>query len=164
MFPTPPPLHQASLIVIATIILGITSNIVRSDSIPWIAEELAVAEEISIETETAAEPILQGISLEQAKTLFDDNIIFVDARGEEYWIEGHIPGAMVNRNFMELTFKIDSIQGRTKPVVVYCSDDDCGSSEDLAYDLQYSGFTHLYVFKGGWLSWNDAGYPTESIQ
>ncbi len=164
MFPTPPPLHQASLIVMATIVLGIMSNTIRSDSIPWIAEALAVTDKISIETETSEAPILQGISLEQAKKLFDDNFIFVDARGEEYWSEGHIPGAMVNRNFMELTFKIDSIQGRTKPVVVYCSDDDCGSSEDLAYDLQYSGFTHLYIFKGGWLSWNDAGYPTEISQ
>lgn len=161
MLPTPPPLHQSAIILIATMVFGLLSNSVRTDSIPYIAEEIAEAAEVNLDTKVSAEPILKGISLEQAKKLYDDGVLFVDARGVEYWEEGHIPGSMVNRNFMELTFKIDSIQERNKPVVIYCSDDDCGSSKDLAYDLQYSDFSHLYVFKGGWLEWTEAGYPTE---
>ena len=38
----------------------------------------------------------------------------------------------------------------------------CGDSEDLAYNLQDSGFTKIYVFKGGWLEWSNAGYPSET--
>ena len=45
--------------------------------------------------------------------------------------------------------------------MVYCGDPGCGDSEDLAYDLQDSGFNKLYVFKGGWLEWSAAGYPSE---
>lgn len=161
MFPTPPPLHQSVIIIIASALVGFAANTVRSDSIPYLAEELAEAEEISADTETSDEPVLQSISLQQAKKLFEEQVLFVDARGVEYWSEGHIAGAMVNANFMELTFNINEAQGKSNPIVIYCSDDDCGSSEDLAYDLQYAGFTHLYVFKGGWLEWNEAGYPTE---
>lgn len=162
MFPIPPPLFQSTIIIAVTLVIGLLSNTLRSDSIPWLAKELVLAEEISADTESASEPVLQGISLQQAKKLFDDNVLFVDARGLEYWSEGHISGSWVSGNFMELTFKIDEAQGRSKPIVIYCSDDDCGSSEDLAYDLQYSGFTNLYVFKGGWLEWNEAGYPIEA--
>ena len=63
--------------------------------------------------------------------------------------------------FMELIFNIESIQSKTDPLVVYCGDPGCGDSEDLAYDLQDSGFTKLYVIKGGWLEWSAAGYPSE---
>ena len=164
MIPIHSPIHQSLLIVITSIILGFISNAIRSDSIPFIAEELTVTKEILLEVENIEEPILTGISLSQAKILHDEGILFVDARGVEYWKEGRIKGAIVSDNFMELLFRIDSIQGKEKPIVIYCSDDDCGSSEDLAYDMQLSEFTQLYVFKGGWLSWDEAGYPTESSQ
>ena len=47
--------------------------------------------------------------------------------------------------------------------MVYCGDPGCGDSEDLAYNLQDYGFTKLYVFKGGWLEWSAANYPSEKI-
>jgi len=31
----------------------------------------------------------------------------------------------------------------------------------LANDLYNEGFTKLFVFKGGWLVWNESGYPVE---
>ena len=42
--------------------------------------------------------------------------------------------------------------------VVYCSDDDCGSSEDLSYELQSYGYNKILLFKGGWKEWVDADY------
>jgi 3-mercaptopyruvate sulfurtransferase SseA len=45
--------------------------------------------------------------------------------------------------------------------VIYCSGDECGSSEDLAYELQGEGFSNLLVFKGGWTAWNSSGHPIE---
>ena len=43
--------------------------------------------------------------------------------------------------------------------VVYCSDSDCGSSEDLSYEFQSIGFSNILLFKGGWQEWVDADYP-----
>ena len=45
--------------------------------------------------------------------------------------------------------------------IVYCSDDDCGSSEELAYLLQEQGFSNIYLFKGGWKQWVDNNLPIE---
>ena len=70
-------------------------------------------------------------------------------------------GAWNIQFFFELTFKLDSLQGKESPVVVYCSGEECGSSEDLAYELQAEGFTNLYVFKGGWTEWSENGHPIE---
>ena len=107
------------------------------------------------------EPFLLTISLEQALDFYEKDVLFLDARDDGYYAQGHIKGAIKNIFFMELIFNIESIQPKTDPLVVYCGDPGCGDSEDLAYDLQDSGFTKLYVFKGGWLEWSAADYPSE---
>ena len=55
-----------------------------------------------------------------------------------------------------MSLKINTLIGLDKGFVIYCSDDDCGSSEDLAYELQERGFMNIFVFKGGWKEWIDA--------
>ena len=155
------PIGQAAFLVFFSCIIGFGSNIIRSDAIPWIAAELEIADFIEPETESN-EPILLAISLNQAKNLFDSGILFVDARDDAYYIAGHIQGALKNAFLMELIFSIEAIQEKNAPLVVYCGDPGCGDSEDLAYDLQDSGFNKLYVFKGGWLEWSKAKYPSET--
>ena len=155
------PIGQAAFLVLFSCIIGFGSNIIRDDAIPWIAAELEIADSIETETESN-EPILLAISLNQAKNLFDDGILFVDARDDAYYIAGHIQGALKNAFLMELIFSIEAIQEKNAPIVVYCGDPGCGDSEDLAYDLQDSGFNKLYVFKGGWLEWSKAKYPSET--
>ena len=134
------PIGQIIVIAITSTVLSLTLNAVRSDGIPLLAAELAVAEEIEHD---AAEPRL-----------------LVDAREPEYYQEGHIKGAWNIPFFLELVFKLDSLQGKDAPMVIYCSGDECGSSEDLAYELQAEGFSNLLVFKGGWTAWNTNGHPT----
>ncbi|MBN4081415.1 rhodanese-like domain-containing protein [Caldithrix abyssi] len=155
------PLGQAAFLVLFSFIIGFGSNLVRADKIPWIGVELATAESIEQNVETN-EPLLVAISLDQAKALFDDGILFVDARDNAYYVSGHIQNAMKNAFLMELIFNIEARQAKSDPLVVYCGDPGCGDSEDLAYDLQDSGFTRLYVFKGGWLEWSKANYPSEA--
>ena len=155
------PLGQSAILLIFSCIIGFGSNLVRSETIPWIAEELTVAE--SVDTESDA-PILVAISLAQAKSFYDDGVLFLDARDEGYYNQGHIKGAIKNAFLMELIFNIESLQSKDTPLVVYCGDPGCGDSEDLAYDLKDSGFTKLYVFKGGWVEWSAVSYPSEVIE
>ncbi|MBT4149671.1 MAG: rhodanese-like domain-containing protein [Candidatus Marinimicrobia bacterium] len=152
------PILQAILLVLISILIGIGSNILSSKPLPWFAVELSVVEDIEIKSN---EPILAAISIEQAKLFFDDEVLFVDARDEGYFEAGHIKGAMKNIFLYELIFNIEEKQNKNTPLVVYCGDPGCGDSEQLAYDLKDSGFTKLYVFKGGWLEWSKAGYPSE---
>ena len=140
------PIGQIIVIAITSTVLSLTLNAVRPDGIPLLAEELAVAEEIEYDT---AEPRLLAITLDQALELYQKGTIFVDAREPEYYQEGHIKGAWNIPFFLELVFKLDSLQGKDAPMVIYCSGEECGSSEDLAYELQAEGFSNLLVFKGG---------------
>ena len=153
------PLHQVITFLVLSSLIGFGSNFVRSDSIPWFAVELAVAESIDTDTDEA---VLIAISLDQAKSFFDNGVLFIDARDEGYFESRHIKGAMKNAFLMELVFNIEQKQAKSDPLVVYCGDPGCGDSEDLAYDLQDSGFTQLYVFKGGWVEWSAASYPSET--
>ena len=152
------PIGQIIVIAITSTVLSLTLNAVRPDGIPLLAKELAVAEVIEYDT---AEPRLFAITLDQALELYQKGTVFVDAREPEYYQEGHIKGAWNFPFFLELVFKLDSLQGKDAPLVIYCSGDECGSSEDLAYELQGEGFSNLLVFKGGWTAWNTSGHPIE---
>ena len=152
------PIGQIIVITITSTVLGLGINAVRPDGIPLLAKELAVAEEIEY---TTAEPRLLAITLDQALDLYQKGTIFVDAREPEYYQEGHIKGAWNFPFFLELVFKLVSLQGKDAPLVIYCSGDECGSSEDLAYELQAEGFNNLLVFKGGWTAWNISEHPIE---
>ena len=153
------PIGQIIVITITSIVLSLILNVVRPDGIPLLAKELAVDEEI--EYDAATEPRLLAITLEQALDLYQKGTVFVDARVPEYYQEGHIRGAWNFPFFLELVFKLDSLQGKDAPLVIYCSGDECGSSEDLAYELQGEGFSNILVFKGGWTAWNSSGHPIE---
>ena len=150
------PLNQMLAVLILSLAIGLFTNLMRPDRIPFLAQDMVIAEDLE---EVSGEPVT--VSLAQAKNLFDKGIIFVDAREDEYFADGHIRNAWNSGFFMELMYKLDSLQTKDGAVVIYCSDDDCGSSEELAFDLYNEGFTKLFVFKGGWLEWNNAGYPVE---
>ena len=153
------PVGQIIVIAITSTVFSLTLNAVRPDGIPLLAKELAVAEEI--EYDSAIEPRILAITLDQALELYQKGTIFVDARAPEYYQEGHIRGAFNFPFFLELVFKLDSLQGKNAPLVLYCSGDECGSSEDLAYELQDEGVSNLLVFRGGWTAWDSNGHPTK---
>ena len=154
------PILQAGAILLLSFIVSLGSNFIAGTPLPLIAKELEQATDENI---NSSEPVLLVISIDQAKSFFDNNVLFLDARDEVYYNKGHIKGALKNIFFMELIFNIEQIQKKSDPLVVYCGDPGCGDSEDLAYNLQESGFTKLYVFKGGWIEWSAANYPSEKI-
>ena len=150
------PSVQVFILIVFSSVFSLLINSVRSDGIPLLAKELDVADKIEIKVN---EPQLLAITIQQALDLYNKGTVFVDARESEYFDDGHIMGAWNIPFLFELTFKLDSLQGKQSPVVVYCSGEECGSSEDLAYELQAEGFTNLYVFKGGWTEWSENGHP-----
>ena len=151
------PFNQVVFFVVISIFLSFSSNLVRKDSIPLLAKKLEITEDIDLESD---ETTLIAISLDKAKDFFENGVLFIDARDEVYYNDGHIKNAMKNVFLMELIFNIEEKQTKEDPIVVYCGDPGCGDSEDLAYDLQNEGFKKLFVFKGGWLEWSAANYPS----
>jgi len=81
------PLEQTIFFILLSIVLGVGSNLFRSESIPLLAQELAVSDNVDLNSE---EPVLLAISIDQAKEFFDDGVLFLDARDDAYYDEGHI--------------------------------------------------------------------------
>jgi len=113
----------------------------------------------------AASALPLHVSIEQAKTLFDANAPFVDARHLADYESGHIADAL-------LLSADDVLAGdrketldfldREKPFVVYCSGGKCDASENLVMLLQQAGFKAPHIMTDGYPAWQQAGHPTET--
>ena len=151
------PKYQVYTLITISVIISLALNVIRSNPISMIAQDLKKIDNID-ELVNSNEPSgIVEIDVDIAKDLYNQGTLFVDARAEEYFNDGHIPGAICSDELDELINMIDSINNIQKAFVIYCSDDDCGSSEDLAYDLQEYGFNNILVFKGGWKTWTESG-------
>ena len=154
-------LNQIYIYVALSLFISFFVNILRTDSLPYIAIPLGKIEDIDQIENSSLQPQIREISIDVAERLFSDSVLFIDAREEEYYIEGHIPNSICNDDFDSLVYQIEDFVTYNNGFVVYCSDDDCGSSEDLAYQLQDQGFTNIYLFKGGWKQWVENNLPME---
>lgn len=91
--------------------------------------------------------------------------VFVDARIDDLYEEGHIPGAYHYNHFRK-SRDLDTIlavcAGATK-IVVYCEGGMCEDSEMAAEDLVMNGvdYTILSIYGVGFQGWRSQGLPIE---
>tara|TARA_B100000427_G_scaffold300276_1_gene282549 strand:+ start:1571 stop:2065 length:495 start_codon:yes stop_codon:yes gene_type:complete len=157
-------LYQSSGIILISLLVSLIFNQARSKPLHFFKKTVEVVTELERLNLDSIEPSITGIDIILAKKLFEENMIFIDARAEEYYNEGHIPGAICNDNFDSLLKELENVIKMDDSFVVYCSDDDCGSSEDLSFELQSYGFNNILLFKGGWKEWVDADMPKENYE
>lgn len=150
-------IKQAVYIIISSFVVGVLFNFLRPAGIPIIAKQInGFSNNFQID-----EFIIEIINLEIAKKFFYDNVLFIDARDNASYMEGHITGAISSINHNEMVDIIFNNHGFNEPFVIYCDNEECGFSEDLAYQLQAEGFLKIYVFNGGWNQWLVAKLPVE---
>ena len=150
-------IKQVILLVICSVVVGVLFNFLRPDGIPIVAKQIdGFNANYQLD-----EFIIETIDLEIATQFFYDDVLFVDARDNISFMEGHITGAISSINHNKMVDTIFNDHGFNKPFVIYCDDEECGLSEDLAYQLQAEGFSKIYVFNGGWNQWLTAKLPTE---
>jgi rhodanese-related sulfurtransferase len=103
-----------------------------------------------------------AINLKQAHNLYQQNILFIDARGPADYQYAHIKNA-INipfdhlDDYKHLLVNID----KSRKIVTYCAGTDCDLSILLGNILFENGFKNVYIFFGGWNEWSEAGYPVE---
>ncbi|MFC1565359.1 rhodanese-like domain-containing protein [Candidatus Neomarinimicrobiota bacterium] len=148
---------QAIYIIVCSIVVGIAFNHFRSNGIPLIAKPIDGFSNNS----QIAEFVIEIIDLEIAKKFFNDDMLFIDARDDISFREGHIAGAIASIPYDDIVDNIFINQGFSEPIVIYCDDKECGLSEELGYRLQAEGFSKIYVFSGGWNQWLMAKLPVE---
>lgn len=112
--------------------------------------------------------LFQGVptvSLVQAyERLQQGNTLFVDARKADEYAELHIPGAL-NLNPEDLAAGGEqAVAGiaKDRPIVVYCDRAACDAALKVAEKLQSLGFTQVQTFLGGFVVWDEAGYPVDT--
>ena len=156
--------NQLVFLIIIPSTISLIFNVFNSNGLPLIAkpiEKIKSYNDLSISSHTTG---IREIDISLAIELHEKNTVFVDARAEEYLSDGLIPGAIFNDNIDTLITEIESRIGLDSLFIVYCSDDDCGSSEDLAYELQDFGFTNILVFSGGWKLWTESGLEIQPYE
>ena len=116
---------------------------------------------------------LQVMDCKQAQEVFHDPrfaqgaIVFIDARNDEHYQKGHIPGAWQfdryhPENYLAAVLPVCQL---AQQVVVYCAGGDCEDSEFAALFLRDSAQVpgeKLFVFTGGWNEWTERALPVET--
>lgn len=133
-------LREFAIIALLTALGTAYSLVSGLAPLPWAEPELAAGE----------------IRLEDAQVL---DVIWVDARDESAFAEAHAPDA-VFYDQADSTNSMATILERwlpnPRPIVVYCSDEGCGTSKKIAEGLRANlPDAEIYSLKGGWEAWTE---------
>ncbi len=114
---------------------------------------------------------LQLVSSNEVVALFRDPryepglVVFVDARDDEHYTAGHIPGAWQFHHYRPEKYLPDVLPVclAAQQVVVYCGGGDCEDSEFAAIMLRDARVPRekLFVFAGGYTEWTKLGERVE---
>jgi len=103
------------------------------------------------------------INLEETLGMMEEGAVVIDARTRKAYEKGHIPGAVLFDYYMFNKY-VDLVLPQLDPTqktIIYCSSPSCGTSELLARELYSLGYENLHVFRGGFSTWEEQGYPVE---
>ena len=135
------------------------------------SQSVAVASPDASNEETAqhSDHPYQEISFEEVAAIFNNPdgqtgaVAFVDARSDEAYEAGHIPGAIQADHYrLEdcIGILLDYADASEK-LIVYCSGGECEDSmfvckDLLDFDVLYD---KIYLYSGGWKEWTKRGMP-----
>ncbi|HVL01119.1 MAG TPA: rhodanese-like domain-containing protein [Dongiaceae bacterium] len=103
------------------------------------------------------------VTLDQAKSLFDEGAVFIDVRDPQAWNLGHIEGS-VNLDFNASEFAVLYISkelDRKTPIVFYTNSPLEVRSAMASFFASNWGYTNVYYFREGFYSWMAADFPVE---
>jgi rhodanese-related sulfurtransferase len=159
--------------------LKLTQDYFHGETLPLPRAKTDPINPVATGANSAADPVvtrlkekgLQVVNGDQAAELFRDPlyqqgaIIFIDARNDEHYQGGHIPGAYQfdnyhPENYMGTVFPL--CQSAQK-IIIYCTGGNCEDSQFAALtlrDAQIPG-EKLFVYTGGITEWTNRGNAVE---
>jgi rhodanese-related sulfurtransferase len=107
------------------------------------------------------------IAFADVKSLHAKNVLFLDARRNSVYEQGHIAGARpysvwesdIEEKVRKLFDERSDPRDQALPIVIYCSGGDCEDSHMLAQKLWGIQFNNVYVYKDGFPDWQQHGAP-----
>ena len=155
---------QSAIILAVSFLFSFGFNAVRNDGLPLIASKHIIeggqsaVDSLLAQTTLLFQPVM--IDLEIAKAFYDRGVLFIDARDDKEFREGHIAGSK-----LAPAYPGEILRWVTEddPVVAYCGGGECDLSMNLAMELMGDDwrFSRVFVFDGGLPQWIEAGYPVE---
>lgn len=103
------------------------------------------------------------VNNEEAKALFDEEVLFIDTREDAAWELGRVPGA-IHLNVKTEAYTKEALLeeiGLEDKVVIYCNGVKCGRSSAGCKKAVEWGFKNVYYYREGFPGWKTAGYPVE---
>ncbi|WP_157998109.1 rhodanese-like domain-containing protein [Thermophagus xiamenensis] len=101
----------------------------------------------------------QGNLTAKQFSLFMDtckNVVVIDVRNKEEFLEERIPGAISCEN-KDALFQVTDTIDKQQPILVYCN---MGNRSKSALELlKNKGFKNIYQLKKGFVEWRRKGYP-----
>lgn len=107
---------------------------------------------------------LDGVEAALADPRYEQGlIVFVDARADEPFEAGHIPGALQCDHY-QLDKYINAVMNKARvaeQVIVYCNGGQCEDSIFMCQNLMERGLDYkaIYLYEGGWKEWEQSGNP-----
>lgn len=102
------------------------------------------------------------VSVEEAYTLFEQEVAFVDVRKPSDFESGHIPEAVhldLKSTFSEAA--LAEVVQKSDAVVFYCNGWSCMRSSEATAQAVAWGYSNVYYFRDGMPGWDVAGLPVE---
>lgn len=130
---------------------------------------LSPAQRLAVELKAKG---LQSVDADRVTQLFRDPryrqnaVVFIDARDEPHYLEGHIPGAHDFDPYRPEKYfaNVLPLCQSAGQIIVYCNGGDCDDSEAAAILLRDVGIPNskIFVFGGGFAFWKTNGLPVET--
>lgn len=93
-------------------------------------------------------------------------VVFIDARNDQHYQEGHIPGAYQLDHFYPERYlaTVLPVCQTAEQILVYCNGGTCDDSLQTAIFLRDAGIPkeRLFVYGGGMSEWTAKGLPVET--
>jgi rhodanese-related sulfurtransferase len=107
-----------------------------------------------------AETGVNEVNLADVTERWKNEVVWVDARTQERYDAGYIPGALLINEYNrdDAVFNhLDQLQLSGKPVVIYCDSLKCKASHEMRdYLHENVGLPEVWVLTGGWPAWQSA--------
>jgi len=126
----------------------------------WVIQQRPASAKPQAASEVAEIPLIRRDAAEALHR--DSSTLFVDVRSTIDYGFGHIQGAInipeeeFEKRFPDLKSRLE----RSKTIVVYCQNRDCGKSLWTAIRLRNEGLTQTVIYPEGWNDWVLHDLPT----
>ena len=157
-------LRESLIILLASVCLSATFHLIQGNPPPvfktYVPSEpssgTSVLDPLAAEIDEVDAYVVQSL-------LAGDSCVLIDARKDEDYANGFIPGALslpLDR-FDEIYPTLADRLTRSDIVVVYCIDRSCLDSTMLGVELVKKGHENVLIYKDGIADWKSRGLPLD---